>query len=356
MSGLIEIFSRVGIDVWNTVVGNWPYLLASVVVASAIQVFVGNDRLARWLRARTWLAVVGAVSLGALTPFCSCGTTAVVLGALASSVPWAPVVAFMVASPLTSPSEYLMSVGLFGGSFATTFFIAAIVIGLIAGALTSVIERTGVLVGQARVRTPEGVDHAQTSRLRDKASSPLAVAVEGSPNARTDLGLLEPTVTSCCTPIATAVPASSGCGDSCEPTAVQSKAREFRQALVVNGRRLTGFFLAFATLGYLLIEIIPTQLLTTYLGADSFWSAPIAATLGIPIYLNSDGSLPLVASLMNGGMGPGAALAFLMTGAGTSVGAISGMLLIARWKVVAIVVGSLWIGAVVLGYLAPLWL
>jgi uncharacterized membrane protein YraQ (UPF0718 family) len=111
---------------------------------------------------------------------------------------------------------------------------------------------------------------------------------------------------------------------------------------------------AFATLGYLIIEIIPTQVLSSYLGADSFWSVPLAATVRIPVYLNSDASLPLVASLLNGGMGPGAALAFLMTGAGTSVAAISGMLIIARWKVVAIVVASLWIGAMILGYLAPL--
>ena len=87
MSRLLEIFSRVEADVWTTIEHNWPFLLASVVVASAIQVFVGTDRLARWLRARTWLAVVGAVALGALTPFCSCETTAVVLGAMASAVP-----------------------------------------------------------------------------------------------------------------------------------------------------------------------------------------------------------------------------------------------------------------------------
>ena len=73
-----EIFSRVALDVWTTIAHNWPFLLASVVVASVIQVFVGTDRLARWLRARTWIAVLGAVVLGALTPFCSCGTTAVV--------------------------------------------------------------------------------------------------------------------------------------------------------------------------------------------------------------------------------------------------------------------------------------
>jgi uncharacterized membrane protein YraQ (UPF0718 family) len=55
-------------------------------------------------------------------------------------------------------------------------------------------------------------------------------------------------------------------------------------------------------------------------------------------------------------MGAGPALAFLVTGAGTSIGAISGMLVIARARVVALVVGSLVVGAIVLGWSAPLWL
>lgn len=45
-------------------------------------------------------------------------------------------------------------------------------------------------------------------------------------------------------------------------------------------------------------------------------------------------------------------MAFLITGAGTSLGAISGALLIARWRVVAIIVGTLWVGAIVLGCVA----
>jgi uncharacterized protein len=55
-------------------------------------------------------------------------------------------------------------------------------------------------------------------------------------------------------------------------------------------------------------------------------------------------------------MGPGAALAFMVTGAGTSIGAISGMLLIARKRVVGLVIGFLFVGALGLGWLAPLWL
>jgi uncharacterized membrane protein YraQ (UPF0718 family) len=85
-------------------------------------------------------------------------------------------------------------------------------------------------------------------------------------------------------------------------------------------------------------------------------AVPLAALLGIPVYLTTEGSLPLVAALMQGGMGPGPALAFVITGAGTSIGAISGMLLIARRRVVALVVGLLFAGALVVGWAAPLWL
>ena len=54
--------------------------------------------------------------------------------------------------------------------------------------------------------------------------------------------------------------------------------------------------------------------------------------------------------LLDGGMSIGAALAFMISGAGTSIGAIAGALTIARWRVVALVVGILWIGAVVCGF------
>ncbi len=83
---------------------------------------------------------------------------------------------------------------------------------------------------------------------------------------------------------------------------------------------------------------------------------PLAAVLGIPVYLNTDASLPLVASLVHGGMSPGAAIAFLITGAGTSIGSISGMLVIARWRVVALVIATLFVTAIATGWLAGLWL
>jgi uncharacterized protein len=340
LDGVAGVLGRVLADVWTTVTHVWPFLLLSILVAAALTTYVDTERLAAGLRRRTAIAVLGAVALATLTPFCSCGTTAVVLGALATRVPWAPLVAFMVASPLTSPEEYALSAGLFGWPFATTFFVAAIALGLLAGAVTSLIEPTGWLAGQARLRAD-----AATGGCRGAGEPP----------------------SSCATPTAGSTAPASGGGVAlatrspapalAPPTLrVKWKLDAFARDLAVTARRLALYFFGFATVGYLLIETIPTAWLIDYLGDGSAWSVPLAALLGIPMYLNTEGSLPLVAALMHGGMGTGPALAFLITGAGTSIGAIAGTFVIARARVVALVVGLLFTGAMLFGWLAPLWL
>lgn len=312
-----DLLLRVGTDVLATLVRTWPFLLLSVVAAAALNVYVGTERLGSWLRRRTPVAVVGAVVLAAATPFCSCGTTAVALGMLATSAPWAPIVAFMVASPLTSPSELVLSGGLLGWPFAWIFFVGTIVLGLAAGAITHLVQRTGWLADQARMRTPACGD-------------------------------------SCAVPVpAMAGALSDGPGAAAAGTVGTWRQRarldELTRELISVGRRLAVFFLAFTALGYLVIEAIPTAWLQSWLGGDSVASIAAAALLGIPAYINTEGSLPLLAGLMEGGMGPGAAMAFLVTGAGTSIGAISGMLVIARRRVVGLVVALLLGGAVVMG-------
>lgn len=360
IESVVDVAVRVAGDVWSTFGANWPFLLISVVVASVIVVYVGADRLSAWLRKKTWLAILGAVALAVLTPFCSCGTTAVVLGALASSVPWAPVVAFMVSSPLTSPEEYVYSIGLFGMNFATTFLVASLVLGVVAGVVTHLIEKTGWLKGQARVVAEDEVSCCGSQEPEDtgKGESETGGCCGTSGGQEAPGG-------------GQTVPAGGGLARTAllerpqRPVVAPQpqvsvvsryKLDELGTTLWKNTRRLALYFFGFAALGYLLIETIPTSFLTHYLGEGSVFAVPLAALIGIPVYLNSDGSLPLVATLMQGGMGPGAALAFLVTGAGTSIGAISGMFIIARKKIVALVVGSLFGGAILLGYLSPLWL
>jgi uncharacterized protein len=121
---------------------------------------------------------------------------------------------------------------------------------------------------------------------------------------------------------------------------------------VLMGRRIGLYFLAYSALGYLIIEAVPMSQLVGLLGDNPAWAVPVAAALGIPVYVSTEASLPMVAALMRGGLGAGPAMAFLISGAGTSIGAISGALLIARRKVVGLVIALLFCGAVVLGWLA----
>lgn len=84
---------------------NWPYLLVSVLIAAALKLFLDPGRVSAFLKRYRSTGVLAATTAAVSTPLCSCGTTAVVLGMMASMMPWAPIIAFMVASPLTSPEE-----------------------------------------------------------------------------------------------------------------------------------------------------------------------------------------------------------------------------------------------------------
>lgn len=320
METIAALLVRVAQDVAATFLAVWPYLLISIVAAVALNVYVGTARIARLIDRRTGVAVVGSVLLATLTPFCSCGTTAVLLGMIATASPWAPLVAFMVSSPLTSPSELFLSAGLFGWPFALIFFVGTIALGLASGAIGHVLDKAGWLQGQARLQ----IDDRDCLSGTCSASEPLTIGLgPGTPSVAEFQTLRR-----------------------------RWRLDDLRHELWATGRRILLFFVAFTAVGYLAIEAIPTGWLTSYLGGDSFLAVPMAAVLGVPAYVNTEASLPLVASLIEGGMGPGPAMAFLVTGAGTSIGAISGLFVIARSRVVGLVVGLLFAGALALGWLA----
>ncbi len=319
---------------WATIVHNWPYLLFGILAAAALKVYVGPARVGALLRKRTDVAVAGSVAVAVATPFCSCGTTAVVISALAASVPWAPVVAFMVASPLSSPDGLVISAGLFGWPLAIYITIASVVLGIAGGAIAHVAENAGLLRNQARfLERAEAQPPVRPAAVR---VAPASACGCGGASSRPSLG---PGAAS----VAELAPRPS--------FAVRLRLPEI-WAEVRNGTpKMLAMFVGFAAVGYLAIGLLPAAWLTNVLGGSSPLSVVVAATAGVPFYL-SDASLPLVASLRAGGMGPGPTVAFLITGSGTSIGAISGGLLITRWRVIAIVVGTLWAGAIVCGLVA----
>jgi hypothetical protein len=255
----------------------------------------------------------------------------------------------MVASPLSSPDGLVYMSGLFGWSFAVYFFVASIFLGIAGGAAAYVAEKAGLLEGQARFveREPKAEETPSGARpATGPAGAVAATAASSQAAPRPACGCGSPAPSPSIGPGAASVAEFA-------PVWVRWRLPALWVELRTATPRMAAMFFGFAAVGYAAIELIPTEWMSTLLGGSSPLSVVFAATLGIPMYL-SEGSLPLVSTLMHGGMGPGPAIAFLVTGAGTSIGAISGGLIIARWRVIAIVVGTLWVGAIAAGLIAQL--
>ncbi len=345
-------------QVWLSLVHNWPYLLISVVVAVVLKLYVNAAQVSAFLQRYRRTGVAAATAAAVATPLCSCGTTAVILGMIAGSMPWAPIVAFMVASPLTSPEELVYSAGLFGWPFALAFFLSSILLGLAGGWAASLLERQGWLANQSRFPAPasksctcavvaEPAPVASRAYHLEAGSLALAGATAGC-------GCGRPVVSCGCDQTATAHASAPerqrATGAVAKGGQAAADPAAFLRELYQTGTRLLVMFLVFAFVGFFLNGVVPAGWITALFGGGHVYGVPLAATLGLPLYLNTETSLPLVRGLLDAGMSQGAVLAFLISGAGTSIGAMAGALAIARWRVVALVVAVLWAGAIVCGY------
>jgi uncharacterized membrane protein YraQ (UPF0718 family) len=302
-------------QVWETFRAIWPYLLASVFISAAMRRYVSAERVNRWLQKYHRTSIIAATGVAVSTPLCSCGGgIAVALSMIAVSIPWGPLVAFITASPLTSPDELFYSAGLFGWPFALTYLLAAASAGIAGGFLAHYLEGKGWLANQAR-------------NIPQPGSTSCQAACQD---------------TICC-----------GQGDVAPSTSmVQTKRFQgtgYLAEVWLVGRRLLLTFVIASFLGYLLGNLIPARWISLLFGAGKGWSVPLGATLGLPFYLNISSSLPIARAFIAHGATPGTAMAFLLVGAGTSIGAVAGMLTIVRWRVVVIVTLTLWITAITFG-------
>jgi uncharacterized membrane protein YraQ (UPF0718 family) len=334
---------------------NWYLLLISVIVSVALKLYVDQDAIANFMRRNTKNSLLLSTGVAVATPFCSCGTTAVVLGMMASTIPWAPIVAFMVASPLTSPEGLFYSAGLFGWPFSIAFFVASIILGLAGGGIAAFAESRGWLRGQARLGARPSSAPLPFSTPKP---APVTMAFPHPQALLQGQGQLA-TAQSMSLPVLSVSAPACSCGANPDnentrdenPASAKKTltyAETARELFGTTWKLLTIFF-GFTFIGYFLNGLIPNEWIQTLFGSGNVYSVPLAATLGLPFYLNSEVSMPLVRALIDAGMSQGAALAFLITGAGTSLGALAGALTIARWRVVGIVIATLWVGAIILG-------
>lgn len=293
----------------DSALGILPFLLASVLTAAWLQA-AGADRLiGHAFATHPRRAIVLAALLGALSPFCSCGVIPVIAALLASGVPLAPVMAFWVSSPVMAPDMYLITAGTLGFGFATAKALAAVGVGLAAGAATHALRRL-----------PAFVD-------------PLRESV--------------------CTACGAAALAGGAVRWAFWREASRTR-RFFGEAVRNTGFLGKWLLLAFA-LESLMLDWLPAGALGAFVG-DGAWAIPLSALIGVPAYLNGYAAVPVVAGLIERGMAPGAALAFMVAGAMTSIPAAIAVFTLVKARVFAWYLLLALLLSMLSGYGYALWL
>lgn len=251
-----------------------PFLIVSVIFAAAVRATGADQYLATVFSGNVFVVVVLASLFGALSPFCSCGVIPIVAALLTAGMPLAGIMAFWLASPLMDPEMFFLTAGHISLHFALARTVSAIGMGLLAGLITLLIQRTGALRHPARELMPV-----------------CSTALNGS-------------------------------------QAVWRFWQEpERRSLFWESAKEISFFLfkwmIFAfLLESLMVTYTPTAWVGGWLGSQSSWAIPLAALIGIPSYLNGYAAIPTVAGLIDLGMSPAAALAFMTAGGVTSIPAL----------------------------------
>lgn len=368
MSEMAEI---VGFVV-RAVVHVLPAFVLSIALAVFIRALGLDGMIRRAFDARVGLAIVLATAVGAFSPLCSCTVIPVVSGLLLAGVPLAPVMSFWIASPTMDPEMFALTVATLGWPLAVVRLLATVVLSLGAGVLTLVLTRSGVLGGELlRVTRPTPAPRLPLLAVGSLRPVPAGVAaIAGGSGASAGVSCCAPAApveaASCCAPSA-----PIGATSCCAPAAPMASGslgaflRErvraiswpvFGRQMAVEGYRLGRWLVLAFVLEALILRYVPQAAIASVLGTGSAYAVPLAALVGIPLYLNNVSALPIVSGLLAQGMQPGAAIAFLIAGPVTTVPAMSAVWGIARPRVFALYAGIALAGAIVLGALTNLLL
>jgi uncharacterized protein len=285
--------------------GTLPYIAFAVALIAWLKASGAEAYVGKAFEGRETQAILLAALFGGLAPFCSCEVIPFIAGLLAVGAPLSAIMAFWLSSPLIDPPTLLITAGALGWPFAIGKAVFAVALGLFGGGLVALALRTGAF------------------------SNPVKV---GS--------------------------SASGCGCGSSPKTGRPVWKfwhesERSERFVTELKANAAFLIKWLALAYVLeaalVTYVPANLIAGVVGGEGLGSIVISALVGMPAYLNSYVAPPLLAGLMDQGMSVGAAMAFMIAGAVSSIPAMAAVWSLVKPQVFAMYIGLGFVGAVLSG-------
>jgi len=268
---MLEVLVEIVGDFWGVLGEMSPYLLFGFLVAGVLSVFISASLVERHLGGRGFGPAFKAAALGVPLPLCSCGVIPVAASLRKHGASRAATTAFLMSTPQTGVDSILVTFSLLGGVFAIFRPLAALVSGVAAGMLVSVFDPERHFPPSSDQSTPCNDACCQPAQRRSRAYRALAYGFGTLP-------------------------------------------RDIGPSLLIG-----------LGVAALISAVVPKDFFAEYLGTGLL-AMVVMMLVGLPVYVCATASIPVAAMLViEAGISPGAAFAFLVTGPATNAATIATM-------------------------------
>jgi uncharacterized membrane protein YraQ (UPF0718 family) len=273
-------------------------LVAVVFAVGIVRSFFTPERTRRVLAGRRESAGnVLAALLGTVTPFCSCSAIPLFIGFVTTGVPLGVTFSFLIAAPMVNEVAVVLLFGLLGWKVAALYMSTGLAIAIMSG---WTIGRLGL----------------------ERFVEPWVFEVR-----------------------------AAAVGDADEAVSWADRLRAGREAVVDIVGKVWPWVLGGIAVGAAIHGYVPEQFMASIMGREAWWSVPLAVAIGIPMYSNAAGIVPVVQALLGKGAALGTVLAFMMAVIALSLPEIVILRKVLRPTLIAVFVGVVGSGILTVGYL-----
>jgi uncharacterized membrane protein YraQ (UPF0718 family) len=272
-------------------------LVVVIYVMGLLRAIIAPERVRTFVRGRPdWQARGLAVSLGAVTPFCSCSSVPLFIGFVEAGIPLGVTFSFLIASPMINEVAAVLLVGILGWKLAALYVLAGLVVAWIGGVIMQ------------RFRPERWVeDYVWKIRMGEAELPAPDTSLHG--RHRYALGEVQEII-----------------------------GRIWKWVLIGIG------------VGALFHGFVPAGWVSAHLGGESWYTVPAAVLLGIPLYSNATGIIPVAEAMLGKGVAVGTTLALMMSVAALSLPEMLILRKVIRWPALTLFAGVLAVAFTLVGW------
>lgn len=273
-------------------------LFVLIFFIALLRSYISKKRIQKVLsHKQQYLGYFSAALIGIITPFCSCSAIPLFLTLLEAGVPIGITFTFLIASPMINEVALIMLFSIFGMKIALIYVFSGLLISIAAGIILGKMKVDRFILNDILIKDFSSNKTACTCQkyLRNKIIN----------------------------------------------------ARNYALSIL---KKIWIYVILGVGVGAWIHGYIPNDFLTEHAHLDKWYDVPLAVLIGIPLYSNAAGVIPLISSLVEKGLSMGTALALMMAVTGLSLPEFIILKRIMRWKLIFIYASIVGAGIILIGY------